>query len=97
MMTCLTSAFNVEDVDIEEAIAEVAAVVGERPQLVHTRAGQPWVGLTTNCAVHIAHIDWNRAEKWRSCGLLTGGSSSIGRPSAFHLGKPPSRTATSGS
>jgi aminoglycoside phosphotransferase len=62
MMTCLTSAFNVEDVDIEEAIAEVAAVVGERPQLVHTRAGQPWVGLTTNRAVHIAHDDRTRAR-----------------------------------
>ena len=47
MMTCLSSAFNVDDVDIEEAIAEVAAVVGERPQLVTTRAGQPWVGLPT--------------------------------------------------
>jgi hypothetical protein len=54
MMTCLVSAFNVEDVDIEEVIAEVAAVVGERPQLVHTRPGQPWVGLTTDCAIHIA-------------------------------------------
>jgi aminoglycoside phosphotransferase len=62
MMTCLSSAFNVEDVDIEEAIAEVAAVVGERPQPVHTRAGQPWVGLSTNCAVHIAHDDRTRGR-----------------------------------
>ena len=62
MMACLLSAFNVEDVDIEEAIAEVAAVVGERPQLVNTRPGQPWVGLTTDCAIHIAHDDRTRAR-----------------------------------
>ena len=34
MMTCLSSAFNVGDVDIEEVIAEVTSVIGERPQLV---------------------------------------------------------------
>ena len=62
MMTCLSSAFNVEDVDIEEAIAEVAAVVGERPQLVNTRPGQPWVGLTTDCAIHIAHDERTRTR-----------------------------------
>ena len=62
MMACLASAFNVEYVDIEEALAEVAAVVGERPQLVHTRPGQPWVGLTAACAVHIAHDDRTRAR-----------------------------------
>jgi aminoglycoside phosphotransferase len=62
MMTCLTSAFNVDDVDIEEAIAEVTAVVGERPQLVHTRPGQPWVGLTPDFAVHIAHDDRTRGR-----------------------------------
>ncbi len=60
MMTCLTSAFNVDDVDIEEVIAEVTSVVGERPQLVTTRPGQPWVGLTTDCAIHIAHDDRTR-------------------------------------
>jgi len=60
MMTCLTSAFNVGDVDIEEVIAEVTLVVGERPQLVTTRPGQPWVGLTTDCAIHIAHDDRTR-------------------------------------
>lgn len=60
MMTCLVSAFNVGDVDIEEVIAEVALVVGERPQLVTTRPGQPWVGLTTDCAIHIAHDDRTR-------------------------------------
>src|SRR5215213_1443616 len=57
MMTCLTPAFNVEYVDIEEVIAEVTSVVGERPALVTTRPGQPWVGLTTDCAIHIAHDD----------------------------------------
>jgi len=62
MMTFLISAFNVEDVDIEKALAEVASVVGERPQLVTTRAGQPWVGLTTDCAIHIAHDDRTRAR-----------------------------------
>src|SRR5438067_7612210 len=60
MMTCLSSAFNVEDVEIEEVLAEVVAVVGERPQLVHTRPGQPWVGLTTDCAIHMAHDDRTR-------------------------------------
>src|SRR5437763_9469840 len=62
MMTCLSSAFNVEDVEIEEVLAEVVAVFGERPQLVHTRAGQPWVGLTTDCAIHIAHDERTRAR-----------------------------------
>lgn len=60
MMTCLVTAFNVDDVDIEEVIAEVTLVVGERPQLVTTRPGQPWVGLTTDCAIHIAHDDRTR-------------------------------------
>jgi aminoglycoside phosphotransferase len=60
MMTCLVSAFNVDAVDIEEVIAEVTLVVGERPQLVTTRPGQPWVGLTTDCAIHIAHDDRTR-------------------------------------
>jgi aminoglycoside phosphotransferase len=60
MMTCLAPAFNVVDVDIEKAIAEVASVVGERPQLVATRPGQPWVGLTSGFAVHIAHDDRTR-------------------------------------
>ena len=60
MMTGLVSAFNVDDVDIEEVIAEVTLVVGERPQLVTTRPGQPWVGLTTDCAIHIAHDDRTR-------------------------------------
>jgi aminoglycoside phosphotransferase len=60
MMARLSSGFNVEDVDIEELIAEVAAVVGERPQLVRTRPGQPWVGLTTHCAIHIAHGERTR-------------------------------------
>lgn len=62
MMTCLVPAFNVEDVDIEEVIAEVTLVVGERPALVTTRPGQPWVGLTTDCAIHIAHDDRTRAR-----------------------------------
>lgn len=60
MMTCLISAFNVDHVDIEEVIAEVTSVVGERPRLVTTRPGQPWVGLTTECAIHIAHDDRTR-------------------------------------
>jgi hypothetical protein len=60
MMTFLTSAFNVENVDIEEVIAEVTLVVGERPQFVTTRPGQPWVGLTTDCAIHIAHDERTR-------------------------------------
>jgi aminoglycoside phosphotransferase len=62
MMTCLISAFNVDAVDIEEVIAEVTAVLGERPSLVTTRPGQPWVGLTTDCAIHIAHDDRTRGR-----------------------------------
>ena len=62
MMTCLPCAFNVGDVDIEEVIAEVTAVLGERPALVTTRPGQPWVGLTADCAIHIAHDDRTRAR-----------------------------------
>jgi hypothetical protein len=30
-------------------------MLGERPRLVVTRAGQPWVGLTADCAIHIAY------------------------------------------
>ncbi len=62
MMTFLSSAFNVDDVDIEEVIAEVTSVVGERPQIVTTRPGQPWVGLTTGCAIHMAHDDRTRSR-----------------------------------
>ena len=62
MMTCLVTAFNVDDVDIEEVIAEVTLVVGERPQFVTTRPGQPWVGLTTDCAIHIAHDERTRSR-----------------------------------
>ena len=60
MMAFLALAFNVDHVDIEEVIAEVTSVVGERPELVTTRPGQPWVGLTTDCAIHIAHSDRTR-------------------------------------
>jgi hypothetical protein len=35
-------------------------VVGERPRFVHTRAGQPSVGLTTHCAIYIAHDERTR-------------------------------------
>jgi hypothetical protein len=70
MMTCLSSAFNVDDVDIEEVIAEVTSVVGERPQLVTTRPGQPWVGLTSGCAVHIAHDDRTRHRVREEAGRL---------------------------
>jgi aminoglycoside phosphotransferase len=70
MMACLASAFNVEYVDIEEALAEVTAVVGERPQLVNTRPGQPWVGLTAGHAVHIAHDDRTRGRIRDEAGRL---------------------------
>src|SRR5437870_8766173 len=62
MMACQTGGFNVEIVDIEETLAQATAVLGERPRLVLTRPGQPWVGLTTDCAIHIAYDDRTRAR-----------------------------------
>jgi aminoglycoside phosphotransferase len=47
-------------VDIEHSLDRVAALLGERPQPVTTRAGQPWVGLTPTRAVHIAYDDRTR-------------------------------------
>src|ERR1044072_2104963 len=98
MMTCLVSAFNVEDVDIEEVIAEVTAVVGERPSLVTTRPGQPWVGLTTDCAIHIAHDERTRGRPrgggaprpgaWGSCGGGPGGGFGGPRPGPSTTGCP---------
>jgi hypothetical protein len=62
MMACQTDGFNVEIVDIEETLVQVTAVLGERPRLVVTRPGQPWVGLTTDCAIHIAYDEPTRAR-----------------------------------
>ena len=62
MMACQTGGFNVEIVDIEETLAQATAVLGERPRLVLTRPGQPWVGLTTDCAIHIAYDEPTRAR-----------------------------------
>jgi aminoglycoside phosphotransferase len=60
MMSRQPCGFNVENVDIEESLSRVAAVIGEEPRLVVTRSGQPWVGLTTHCAVHIAYDERTR-------------------------------------
>ena len=62
MMAWFVSGFNVEFVDIEETLAQAAGVLGEQPSVVATRAGQPTVGLTTQCAVHIAYDDRTRAR-----------------------------------
>lgn len=62
MMACLVCGCNVEIVDVEETLTKVAGLLGERPRLVMTRAGQPWVGLTTDCAIHIAYDERTRAR-----------------------------------
>ena len=62
MMAWFVSGFNVEFVDIEETLAQVAKVLGEQPRLVTTRPGQPQVGLTTECAIHIAYDDRTRSR-----------------------------------
>jgi hypothetical protein len=49
-------------VDIEETLAQVTKVLGEQPRLVTTRPGQPQVGLTTQCAIHIAYDDRTRSR-----------------------------------
>ncbi len=62
MMAWFVSGFNVEFVDIEETLARAAGVLGEQPRVVTTRPGQPRVGLTTQCAIHIAYDDRTRAR-----------------------------------
>jgi aminoglycoside phosphotransferase len=62
MMAWFVSGFNVEFVDVEETLAQVAKVLGEQPRVVATRPGQPRVGLTTQCAIHIAYDDRTRAR-----------------------------------
>ena len=62
MMAWFVSGFNVEFVDIEETLARAASVLGEQPRVVTTRPGQPRVGLTTQCAIHIAYDDRTRAR-----------------------------------
>jgi hypothetical protein len=60
MMTRRTNGFNVENVDIEETLARASDLLGQRPRLVVTRPGQPWVGLTPDCAIHIAYDERTR-------------------------------------
>jgi hypothetical protein len=62
MMAWFVSGFNVEFVDIEETLARAASVLGEQPRMVPTRPGQPRVGLTTQCAIHVAYNDRTRAR-----------------------------------
>jgi aminoglycoside phosphotransferase len=62
MMAWFVFGFNVEFVEVEETLAQVARVLGEQPSMVTTRAGQPRVGLTSQCAIHIAYDDRTRAR-----------------------------------
>lgn len=62
MMAWFVCGFNVEFVDIEETLAQVAKVLGEQPRLVATRPGQPRVGLTTQCAIHVAYDERTRSR-----------------------------------
>lgn len=71
MMAGLVCGFNVEVVDLEETLARAAADLGERPRLVHTRAGQPAVGLTTECAIHIAYDERTRIRIREEAARLT--------------------------
>jgi hypothetical protein len=60
MMACRAYGFNVENVDIEETLSRASEMLGARPRLVVTRPGQPWVGLTADCAIHIAYDERTR-------------------------------------
>jgi hypothetical protein len=71
MIARLAIGFNVEVVDIEEILAEAAAVLGEQPRLVTTRAGQPWVGLTSQCAIHVAYDERTQARLREEAERLT--------------------------
>jgi hypothetical protein len=62
MMACRTRGFNVENVDIEETLSRASDMLGERPRLVLTRPGQPWVGVTADCAIHIAYDELTRSR-----------------------------------
>jgi hypothetical protein len=62
MMAWFVSDINVEFVDIEETLAQAAGVLGEQPRVLTTRPGQPTVGLTAQCAIHIAYDDRTRAR-----------------------------------
>jgi phosphotransferase family enzyme len=41
--------------DVDSILVRIAEELGETPNLVLTRAGQPWVGLTAECAIYIAY------------------------------------------
>lgn len=41
--------------DVDSILVRVAKELGETPNLVLTRSGQPWVGLTTECAIYIGY------------------------------------------
>jgi hypothetical protein len=62
MMARLATGFNVDFVEIENTLDRAAAHLGERPRLVLTRPGQPWVGLTTRGAIHIAYDEPTRSR-----------------------------------
>lgn len=60
MMAAFANGFNVDIVDINDIVEQVGLVLGEQPELVTTRPGQPWVGLTGTHAVHIGYDDRTR-------------------------------------
>lgn len=62
MMARFVCGFNVEFVEIEETLARATTVLGEKPRVVATRPGQPCVGLTAECAIHIAYDDRTRTR-----------------------------------
>jgi hypothetical protein len=48
--------------DVESILVRVSKELGQTPDLVLTRAGQPWVGLTTECAIYIGYDARTRAR-----------------------------------
>lgn len=62
MMVGFVPAINVDIVEIEHSLVRAAEFLGESPRVVTTRPGQPVVGLTAQCAVHIAYDDATRSR-----------------------------------
>ncbi|MGH9039008.1 MAG: aminoglycoside phosphotransferase family protein, partial [Acidimicrobiia bacterium] len=55
---------------LHATVARLAGQLGEVPVPVATRPGQPWVGLTSRFAVHVAHDEASRARIHVEAGRL---------------------------
>lgn len=62
MMVPFARVINVDNVEIDQTLLRVGQALGEAPRVVTTRPGQPVVGLTSSCAIHIAYDDRTRSR-----------------------------------